>query len=183
MYGRMRPTRPIASWMVATPYFESSATSAGSGRSMRVRTIPRLFRRILFSSWVVRVPVSETSGGERAIQARVDATRVPLEDLGSLRVVEVGRGVDVAPGVVEVVAGARVDAADRADHLAGEQDVLRRHDLGEQVDARLVVDARVDVHVAEEVLLQLRLAQRHGQTPEPAPVVGDRAAAVRDDEL
>ena len=45
MYGRSRPTRPIASWIVATPNRESRATSAESGRSMRVRTMPRSFSR------------------------------------------------------------------------------------------------------------------------------------------
>ena len=54
---------------------------------------------------------------------------------------------------------------------------------GQQVDPGLVVDAGVEEHVAQQVLLELRLAERHREPAEATPVVGHRAAAVRDDEL
>jgi hypothetical protein len=44
MYGFMRPTRPIASWIVATPSFDSLATAARSARTMLRLTTPIWFR-------------------------------------------------------------------------------------------------------------------------------------------
>jgi hypothetical protein len=96
---------------------------------------------------------------------------------------ELRAGLDVALGVVVVEAGLGVDAAHRADHLAGEQDVVDRDHLGQQVDARLVVDAGVEEDVVQQVVLQQRLLQLLRQPAVAAPVVGRGAAAVRDDEL
>ena len=84
---------------------------------------------------------------ERGVEARVDAPGVAFVDLLLLRRRQLRRRLDVALGVVVVVAGLGVDAAHGADHLAGEQDVLDRHHLGQQVDARLVVDAGVEEDV------------------------------------
>src|SRR5207302_8974682 len=56
--------------------------------------------------------------GDLVLQAAVDAAGVALEDLVSVFVAESQR-VDVALGVVVIVAGLRIDAADRADHLGG----------------------------------------------------------------
>jgi hypothetical protein len=100
-----------------------------------------------------------------------------------LRGVTMRAGLDVALGVVVVVAGLGVDAAHGADHLAGEEDVVHRDHLGQQVDARLVVDAGVEEDVVQQVVLQQRLLQLLRQAAEAPPVVGHRAAAVRDDEL
>src|SRR5882672_9411501 len=115
-----------------------------------------------------------------AAQARVDAARVALEDL-----LLVGGGkrerVDVALGVVVVVAGLRVDAPHRAHHLGGEQDVVDGDDLGQQIDAGLVVDAGVEVDVLQHVIAQQRALEVLGDAPIAAPVVGHRAAAVGDD--
>jgi hypothetical protein len=97
----------------------------------------------------------------------------------ALRIGQASR-VDVPLGVVEVVTGLRVDAADRAHHLGAEQDVTGVDDLQQQVDAGLVVDARVEEHVLHDVLGQRRLVQHVGQTPVAAPVVGNGAAAMRD---
>jgi hypothetical protein len=81
------------------------------------------------------------------------------------------------------VAGLGVDALDGADHLRGEQDVVHRDHLRQQVDARLVVDAGVEEDVVEQVVAQQGLLQLLRQPPVAAPVVGCGAAAVRDDEL
>ena len=54
--------------------------------------------------------------------------------------------------------------------------------LRQQVDARLVVDAGVEEDVVQQVLRQQRLLQLLRQAAEAAPVVGHRAAAVRDEE-
>ena len=79
--------------------------------------------------------------------------RVALEDLGACRRGGRPRRVDVALGVVVVVAGLGIDAAHRADHLRGEQDVLDRDHLEQQVDARLVVDAGVEEDVVQQMLV------------------------------
>ena len=52
-----------------------------------------------------------------------------------------------------------------------------------QVDARLVVDAGVEVDVLQQVVLQRRALHVLREAAVAPPVVGDRAAAVRDDEL
>src|SRR6202040_3145411 len=77
---------------------------------------------------------------QRGIEARIDAPRVGFVDLAPLFRID-KRGLDVAPGVIEVVSGLGIDAAYRADHLAREQDVVRGNHAGEQVDAGLVVPA------------------------------------------
>ena len=59
------------------------------------------------------------------VDPRIHLARVAFEDLLPVRGVERRRGVDVALGVVEVVARLRIDAAHRADHLRPEQDVVR----------------------------------------------------------
>src|SRR6218665_1984097 len=71
------------------------------------------------------------------------APHIALEDRMALVVANRQR-IDIALGVIEILAGLRVDAAHRADHLAAEQDVPGVDHLGEQVDARLVVDAGVE---------------------------------------
>ena len=65
--------------------------------------------------------------------------------------------------------------------LANRMFVDRDH-LGQQVDAGLVVDAGVEEDVLQQVVLQQRLLQLLRQAAEAPPVVGHRAAAVRDDE-
>ena len=81
------------------------------------------------------------------------------------------------------MAGLRVDAAHRPDHLRAEQDAAGVDDREQQVDARLVVHAGVEGHVAHHRFLQRRPAEHVGQAAEAPPVVGDRAAPVRDDQL
>ena len=94
-----------------------------------------------------------------------------------------GAGLDVALGVVVVVAGGGVDAAHRADHFAGKQHVLHRDHGVEQVDARLVVHAGVKEHVVQQVLVSSGFfisCARPGSGPSGKR---HRAAAVRDQEL
>ena len=81
------------------------------------------------------------------------------------------------------MAGAGIHAANRAHHFRGEQDVVHRNDLGQQVDARLVVDAGVEVNVVEQELLQRRFFHVLRQTAIASPVIRHRAAAVRNDEF
>ena len=115
------------------------------------------------------------------LQPAEHPARVALEDLRPVRVAQ-GARVDIALRVVEVVPGLGVDAAHRAHHLRGEQEVVGRDDFEQQVDAGLVVDAGVEPDVVQYQIGERRLAHHVGQAPEAAPVVGDRAAAVRDDE-
>src|SRR5687768_16090391 len=131
MYGFSRPTRPIASCTVAEPKRASSSAAARSARTMLRFTTPSSY-------------ISLPLGFQRRIQAWEHAARVAFVDHLLLLGRQDRRGLDVALGVVVIEARLRVDAAHGADHFAGEQDVLHRDHLGQQVDARLVVDAGVE---------------------------------------
>src|SRR5438105_12742616 len=124
MPGFIRPTRPIASCTVAQPKRPSSSATARSARSMLRYTTPSSYISFPFRF-------------QPRIQAREDTARVRFED----RMLVLGRKdrrcVDVALRVVVVMASGRIDAAHRADHLAGEQNVLDRDHRVQQVDARL----------------------------------------------
>jgi hypothetical protein len=52
----------------------------------------------------------------------------------------------------------------------------------QQVDARLVVDAGVEEDVVQQVVFEQRLLHLLRQAAKAPPVVGHRAAAVRDHE-
>src|ERR1035437_7937752 len=117
------------------------------------------------------------------IKAREHAPSVALVDLVLVLRAEDRRGLDVALGIVVVEAGFRVDPAYRADHLAGEQDVIYRDYLGQQVDTRLVINAGVEEDIVQQVILQQRLFQLLRQTAEASPVIGHRAAAMRNQEF
>src|SRR6185437_11511396 len=157
MYGRSSPVRPCASCTVATPSSPSFLMSAASARLMFLTTL------------------------DMFVDARVDLPRVALEDLLPPRRIEIRRRVDVAPGVVVVEAGFGIDAADGADHLRSEQDVVDRHDLRQQVDTRLVIHASVEEHVVADHVGERRTLHVLGEPAVPAPVIRDAAAAVRDD--
>ena len=63
-----------------------------------------------------------------------------------------------------------VDATHSANHFAGEQNVIHRDHLGQQVNARLVVHAGVKEDVVQQMLLQQRLLQLLGQAPVPCGI-------------
>src|SRR5215217_725963 len=132
MYGFIRPTRPIASCTVAEPKRLSCSTTARSARSILRLTIPSSY---------ISLPLCFQSG----VEPREHAPRVAFVDLVAIVADDDRRRLDVALGVVVVVAGLRIDAAHRADHLAREQDVVDRDHRGQQVDAGLVVHAGVEV--------------------------------------
>jgi hypothetical protein len=54
---------------------------------------------------------------QRSPESAVDSARIAFENLGAVGIAQARRLVDVAFGVVEVEAGFRIDAFDRADHL------------------------------------------------------------------
>src|SRR4051794_13959311 len=118
-----------------------------------------------------------------ALQAAVDLAGIALVDLLLVGGAEPGHLVDVALGVVIMVAGARIDALHGSDHLRGEQDVVDRDDFGEQLDARQVIHAGVEIDILEQQLLERRPLHVLRQAPVPAPVIRHRAAAMRDDEF
>jgi len=65
---------------------------------------------------------------QRGVEPRIDAPRVAFVDLVPLPGGE-RAGLDVALGVVVVMAGLGIDPAHRADHLRGEEDVVDRNHL------------------------------------------------------
>src|SRR6185437_1542800 len=120
--------------------------------------------------------------GELRGEAGIDLARIRLEDL--LLVGGGDRGlVDVAFGVVEMMPGLGIDTAHRADHLRGKEDVVDRDHLGEEINARLVIDAGVEEHVLQDQLAERRALLVLRQAAIAAPMIGYGAAAMRDDEL
>src|SRR6476660_8742931 len=134
MYGLRRPTRPIASCTVADPNARSRSTASRSARTMLRYTTP--------SSYMTLSPDSAALCLQYGVEPREHPARVALVHELALLLAQVGRRFDVAPGVVEVMAGLWIHAADRADHLGREQNVLDGDHLRQQVDAGLVIDAR-----------------------------------------
>src|SRR6266478_2678919 len=114
--------------------------------------------------------------------AAVDAARIALENL---RLV-LGRQrqlIDVALGVVVVVAGLRIDAANRADHFRGKKNVIDRDDLRQQLLAGQVIDAGVEEYVLQhEVGQQPELGVLRQAAVAP-PMIGYGTATMRNDEL
>src|SRR6185437_11947006 len=119
---------------------------------------------------------------DRRRDARIDPPRIAREDRALLLGGEVRRAVDVAAGVVEVEAGRGIDALYRADHLRGKQNVLRGDHLGEEIDARLVIDAGVEEHVLQDAFAERRPLLILRNAAVTAPVIGDGAAAMWDDQ-
>src|ERR1039458_9933822 len=117
----MRPRRPMASWMVATPNFASASTSPREARVMLRWTTPSSCMAPC-SFWCLVALLLE-----QGVQAGVDGAGVVLLDGGHVECGEVGV-LDVSTGVVEVVAGTGVDVPDGADHLGAEEDVAGRED-------------------------------------------------------
>src|SRR4029078_2352381 len=85
----------------------------------------------------------------------IDFFGVAFENLLLLRRAKPAR-VDVALGVVEILACLRSDAAPRSDHLRGEQYVFHRDHLEKEVDPRLVIHAGIEVDVLQEMVLEQR---------------------------
>src|SRR3972149_4349999 len=75
-------------------------------------------------------PVSCISGLaallEQGIKPGVDAAGIAFKDLVKVLLAQALQLVDVAFGIVVMVAGLRIDALHRADHFRGEQDVVDR---------------------------------------------------------
>src|SRR5208282_3612949 len=168
----MSPTRPIASCTVATPYRPSASTAARSAR---------LTLRLTTPSSVIACS-SSASRLQRLVETRINAPRVAFIDLMALLGAEIARRLDIALGVVVMMAGFRVDPPHRADHFAGEQDVVDRDHPGQQVDARLMIDASVEEDVLQKMLLEQRLLKLLREPAVAAPVIGGCAAAMRNDE-
>src|SRR6185437_10777837 len=117
------------------------------------------------------------------IKPAVNTARIALKDLCLVFRTQCRKGVDIAAGVVEVIAGLRVDTADRADHFRGKQNVLDGDDLRQKLDAGAVIDAGIEEDILEQKVRQRRQLHVLREPPVAAPVIGNGAAAVRNDEL
>src|SRR5450755_1884636 len=96
--------------------------------------------RLTIPSSYMSLPLRFESG----VQPRENAPRVAFVDLVPIVADDDRRGLDVAPGVIVVVARFRIDATHRTDHLAGKQDVVDGDHLGQQIDAGLMVDTGIE---------------------------------------
>src|SRR5262245_52035617 len=97
--------------MVATPKRDSFSTAALSARTMLRLTMPRSF----IAALILLPPCLQGR-----IEAREHAPGIAFKDLPAILGAQRRRGLDVALGIVVVESGLRIDAADRADHFAGE---------------------------------------------------------------
>src|SRR5215510_16319965 len=95
-------------------------------------TMPRLYM-------LIGLPPSFALRCEHLVEPWIDPPRVALVDLVARFGID-RCSLDIALRVVVVVAGGRIDAAHRADHLAREENVVDRNHAGEQIDAGLVVN-------------------------------------------
>src|SRR2546421_3411670 len=119
---------------------------------------------------------------QRCSEPRKYCQRIRLEDLGPIADAQ-PRGVDVALGVVIVEAGLGIDAPDCADYLRGEQNVLDRQDLGQQIDAGLVIDTGIEEYILQQMIPKQRLLHVLRQAAIATPMIGNGTAAVRNDEF
>src|SRR5262245_42248272 len=120
---------------------------------------------------------------ELCVQPRIDPPCISFEDLVAARLVQALHLVDVALGVVVMMTGFRIDALDRPQHFRGEQDVVDRDDLRQQLDAWIVIDTGIEEHVAQQMVLEQRLLHLLRQAAIAAPMERDGAAAMGNDEL
>src|SRR6202011_692084 len=91
--------------------------------------------------------------------------------------------VNVALGVVEIMARLGIDAFYGPEHLRSEENVVDRNDFSEQVYARLMVHAGIKVDVPQQKFSQRGALQILRDTAITAPMIGNRAAAMRDYEF
>src|SRR3984893_15293865 len=76
-----------------------------------------------------------------------------------------------------------IDAFYGPDHLRSEQNVVDRNDLSEQVYARLMVHAGIKLDVPQQKFSQRGALQILRNTTITAPMIGNRAATMRNDEF
>src|SRR5215218_3844360 len=89
--------------------------------------------------------------GQPNVEPRVYPAGIALEDLFAVVLVQGADLVDVALGVVIGVTCLRIDTLDGAEHLGSKQDVVDRDHLGEQLDPRKMIDARVEEDVVQQM--------------------------------
>src|SRR5437016_2289042 len=95
-------------------------------------------------------PMSVTACFQALIEARIDASRIALEDPVAILIRQRRTRIDIALRIVEVLPRCRILAPHRADHLRSEQHVAGRDNLGQQLDARFVIDTRVEEDVVQQ---------------------------------
>jgi hypothetical protein len=81
------------------------------------------------------------------------------------------------------MSGLGIDAADGADHLRSEKDVVRGNHLGQELDSRAVIDTGVEKYVAKQMILEQRPLHILREPAVAAPEIRHGAAAMRNDEL
>src|SRR5712691_2001238 len=92
------------------------------------------------------------------VESRIDLARVFFVNLPPIFGAKCNL-VDVALCIVVIMAGRRIDTADSAYHLRSEKDVVDRDNLEQEIDSRLVVDARIEEDAIANRLIQQRPLQ------------------------
>src|SRR5579883_2107239 len=97
--------------------------------------------------------LSRDRGRQPALKPRIDPPRIGFENLSALGLAD-RRLVDIPLGIVETEAGLWIVALDGADHLGSEQDIVDRHDAGEEIDTGLMIDAGIEEDIVTHDLGQ-----------------------------
>src|SRR4029434_6943998 len=125
---------------------------------------------------------SVTAFGEDRIEAGVDAPGIAFEDEIEVFLAQGLDLIDVALGIVVMMSGFRIDASHCSHHFRREPYGADSHDPGQQLYARQVIDTGVEKNVVQHMLGERRSPHVLRETAITAPVIRNRAAAMRNDE-
>jgi len=90
--------------------------------------------------------------------------------------------INIAFGIVIMMASAGINAAHRPDHFRGKEDILFRDHLQQQVNAVLMIDTSIKKDIVQHPLIPITQTAILGNAAEPAPMLVHRPAAMRDDK-
>ena len=78
---------------------------------------------------------------------------ITLKDSRLIFVTYLGTLVYIPFGIIEVIPCFRIDPSDGADHFGPEEDIFCGYNFEQQIDARLMVHAGVEIHIVQLQLL------------------------------
>src|SRR5208282_221097 len=179
------PCNPTSSCIFTT--LRIAASSMARNSAAEISLFLKRSRASRSSGGRSKLPTwSARKGGRLVFMVDSPKTRkhfpcVALEDLVPVAVAD-RQCVQITLRVVEVVPRLGIDATHRTHHFRSEEDVLGGYDLEQQLDAGQVIHTGIEEHVFQQVVAEQRALQILREATVPAPVIGNGAAAVRNDE-